>query len=956
MITMKQLHAFCLYTACLLAFSASAQEAGGLFTEARLSETEPVSHLNDIHYHANPKFTPPPRLNEKAFIENPLVDFAARPTWKARLFNCEGFLCLSKDQMVAKHPNLKLELTESRQDSRAELLPETPVIASREFDTFMLLAYAKNLTAITVSFRKPDGQPFIWKSGKDMNEMLTGWNLMRIRLKETLPAGTLLESIGFTTVPFRANRAPDIYHLEQFGVAVGSDHLKQPPFKFHPGKVVEIPVSSDGARPQPREAVTAKAWTEGGAYMLRYENAEGVGVTYIYRPKTGTLADVTVRCDSGGEFQPAAGSGPIFEANGKDYDIRKHGDAEPVLVRAELDGDAIAAEWRYKFGDSTQTISWRLGIRGKSLVVDLDSQERFLKEWCPGFAEGTLPDAKVFEVPFMNHTPKIVWNDGWFFSHFHDHYKGNFSMHGYDTGQEVTPGKALYHFLFSGYCYAKRSDGSRHPLRETVYVTASRSFDEVLLTPSNPKSPFREIMADNLYKKFEVRSEIFQKAKQLTDLYDQYGVNHIFFDVFSFIWTSGFWGTNESSFHADKTSYIHQKDGGDDAFRAMLEDLDKKQMVPGYYETYNALQVKSPLWDPAKVAIRSDGSWATASEQAYMLKMWSLPDWEQGFFRERNLKFQPRRTGYVDGFTSRLPFMYNDYDHRYPEAGKMIDTIRAIGTGFQRIRENYKGPVFAEGRGADYFWAGLNDGDYGKLPGFGHRLKPREARYPLLVDFRLKKLNPLAPAWGLNIGYSLFCGNPWFMTDDYSLLYHYLAMNIAFGTVGFIEPCGDVYPNPHKHFDKTLDTYYLVRQLQKRYLMQPVELVQYFDGAKLVSTEEALVSGKYRDNMLFIRYENGLEIYVNCNWDDREWRINVGDDSFALPSGGWFARQGTEFREFSAILDGHRVSYVDSPEYRYLNGYGKHSAIDGLSTDNIIIQYKTGPKAGTAIPYPPAKD
>jgi len=81
--------------------------------------------------------------------------------------------------------------------------------------------------------------------------------------------------------------------------------------------------------------------------------------------------------------------------------------------------------------------------------------------------------------------------------------------------------------------------------------------------------------------------------------------------------------------------------------------------------------------------------------------------------------------------------MYNDYDHRYPEAGKMIDTIRAIGTGFQRIRENYRGPVFAEGRGADYYWAGLNDGDYGKLPGFGHRLKPRQVRYPLLVDFRL---------------------------------------------------------------------------------------------------------------------------------------------------------------------------------------------------------------------------
>ena len=944
--------AFCMSICGFLAL-AEAQENGIKYHEIRLADSEQISHLKDIQYHPNPKFTIPPDLNEKAFIENPLVDFSANPAWKARLFNCEGFLCLSKDQVVRKHPNLKLELTASAQDSRAMLIPEKAIICSRDFDTFMLLAYAKNLTSVVVTFRKPDGQTLIWRSGKDMNEMLTGWNLMRIRLKERLPAGTLLESIELASVPFRANRAPDIYHFEQFDVVIGSDHLKQEPLQFNPGKIVDIPVSADGARPQSRETVTSRIWQDGGAFKLRYENAEGIGVTYIYRPRTGTLEDIALCCDSGDEVLPASGSGPVFESGGMTFDIRKQGEVDPKLTgMPKIDGDQIVAIWQYRFGDASQTIAWRLGVKGKSLVVDLDSNERLLQEWWPGQATGTSDDAKVFEVPFMNHTPKIVWNKGWFFSHFHDHYKGNFSTHGYDTGNHVEPGKVTYHFLQSGYTYFKRSDGSRHPLRETIYLTASQNFDEVLITPSNPKSPFQEILGDNLYKKFEVRSELYQKAKRLTDLYDQYGVNHLFFDVFSFIWTSGFWGTGESSFHAWKTSYIHQKDGGDQGFCAMLEDLKKKQMIPGYYETYNALQVKSALWDPAKVAIRSDGSWCTASEQAYMLKMWALADWEQGFFRERNRKFQPRQTGYVDGFTSRLPFMYNDYDHRYPEAGKMIDTIRAIGTGFQRIRENYQGPVFAEGRGADYYWVGLNDGDYGKLPDFGHRLKPRDARYPLLVDFRLKKLNPLAPAWGLNIGYSLFCGNPWFMTDDYSLLYHYLAMNIAFGTVGFIEPCGDVYPDPHRHFDKTLETYYLVRQLQKRYMMQPVKEIRYFDGEKLVPTEEALVSGKYRENMLYVLYENGLEIYINCNWDDREWRITVGKETYALPSGGWFARQGSDFLEYSALKDGHRVSYVDSPEYRYLNGYGYNAEADGLASENILIIYKTGPKAGKKLEYP----
>ena len=37
---------------------------------------------------------------------------------------------------------------------------------------------------------------------------------------------------------------------------------------------------------------------------------------------------------------------------------------------------------------------------------------------------------------------------------------------------------------------------------------------------------------------------------------------------------AGVWGNGEGSFHADRLSYIHQKDGGDQAFRAMLEDVD----------------------------------------------------------------------------------------------------------------------------------------------------------------------------------------------------------------------------------------------------------------------------------------------------------------------------------------------------------------------------------------------
>ena len=136
----------------------------------------------------------------------------------------------------------------------------------------------------------------------------------------------------------------------------------------------------------------------------------------------------------------------------------------------------------------------------------------------------------------------------------------------------------------------------------------------------------------------------------------------------------------------------------------MLKDVADKQMVPGYYETYNAMQVKSSQWDPQKVTIRPDGTWNAANDQAYMHKMWAFPDWEQEYFKKRHQKFQPRRTGYVDGFTSRLPFMYNDYDHRYPEAGKMIDTIRGSVThDFASIYGNLVGGKTGAGSPTHFF-------------------------------------------------------------------------------------------------------------------------------------------------------------------------------------------------------------------------------------------------------------
>jgi len=281
----------------------------------------------------------------------------------------------------------------------------------------------------------------------------------------------------------------------------------------------------------------------------------------------------------------------------------------------------------------------------------------------------------------------------------------------------------------------------------------------------------------------------------------------------------------------------------------------------------------------------------------------------------------------------------------------MIDTIRAFATGFQRCRENYQGPVFSEGRGSDFYTIGLHDGSYTKIKGYYNGKGPDQDRAPLLVDFAIKKMNPLSPSISINIGYLGYADTDVY-GGGYKFLHQFLATQIAFGTIGSLEPYSVLYPNIKTVFDVTLDCYYLIREIQERYIMEEVLDIRYFDGEKFITTSQAVADDKYQDNMVCIRYKNGLIIYVNCNWDGKNWSITEDGKNYLLPPGGWFAKQGSEFIEFSSLIDGDRVDYVDSPDYTYLNSHGKKININGIETDRIKIKFKKGEKAGTEISFP----
>ena len=302
----------------------------------------------------------------------------------------------------------------------------------------------------------------------------------------------------------------------------------------------------------------------------------------------------------------------------------------------------------------------------------------------------------------------------------------------------------------------------------------------------------------------------------------------------------------------------------------------------------------------------------------------------------------------------------NDFDHRFPDAGTLRGTLAALATGWQRCRENVNGPVFSEGRGSDFFHAGLNDGDYTKLKGYWDGKDCGEDRVQLLVDFRLRKLGLLSAPVSLDIGYAGFAGTDkihfesWYaQPDSYRYLHHFLAAEIAFAAIGMLEPYWPLWDEPRTQFDKTVTSYFMIQQLQTRYLMEPVDEIRYWDGQALLATSDALRADVVKDNQVRVRYRNGLQVWLNLNWDGRPWTVTDGAATYVLPAGGWYARQGTEFVEFSALVNGNRVDYVDSPGYTYLDGGGHPAEVKGLTAARQTIVWKQGPKAGQTLTFVP---
>ncbi len=147
--------------------------------------------------------------------------------------------------------------------------------------------------------------------------------------------------------------------------------------------------------------------------------------------------------------------------------------------------------------------------------------------------------------------------------------------------------------------------------------------------------------------------------------------------------------------------------------------------------------------------------------------------------------------------------------------------------------------------------------------------------------------------------------------------------------------------------------YYLMQQLQSRYVMIPVSEVLYHHAGRMVPISEALKQGDPLQSQVRVTYANGLEVYANCNPTAR-WQVEVAGKPRDLSPDSWAAAMGDEFEEYCTEVDGVRIGYVRSPAYLLGDGGGKWHDFGTIATDGAVAVLADDGGGREVIPFTPA--
>lgn len=884
-------------------------------------------------------------LRNREIAHPALVDFQDLEGWTVAAFDgIEVELERSHEQVLWGQYAAKLTYQEGRPAARFEVRPPHPIPIPGRFTGIDLWVWGTGQqryypSELAVWVEDSEGSRHRIKLGGRIGST---WFLMHTTVAS--PDGS---SLNYSTEG-SAQPRPIAYPAKLVAAEVFQSRKPPQPHILYLGALsfyeidcpaLDLPPLPDNLHNQPwptrpetilpsfKGEVRTSIVADGQGYRFEAQGPEET-VAYNYVPATGTLSDVTVEC-GGQRFRPMFEGGICLEGEGKEGLAGKRLPVE--LVTCRLAREAVTVTWRLQGSGPPVEYSFTFRLWGKSLVVDAASAGTSATEFRFGAADG-VEAPKLVQVPYLNASGtdmRVLCTGRLFVFGMLDWYNTDASEPIMQSGI-LGDQRAAYN---GGAIYKKKTDRQRNPLRERAFVTVSSDFHEVLPNIPNPKIDLTDIRRTHLWEFTRGGLPAPDDARR----YKSLGMDNLVLSTHSRVWPEG------NRFFSQVEADLQVSDQAVIEFSRLLKGLGHTYSL---YTDFCDMPPLNPCWDEQYVTLASDGSWAPAWRGTYNPKALYAVRCEA---RNAPILHEKFGTGavYCDVHTAVPPWWKVDYDARVSGAG----TYRARYEAWAHLVANearvHGGMCVSEG-GAHWMYAGLCD-SFGLWRGDGLAVWLR----PHLVDFDLLKIHPLSVSVSMCLARAYYAQKPLpqrirEIRSEWFARFHTAVM--AFGHVGYLDEWGSASSDDRRRLEGAFKTYYTLAAIQPRYALVPVESISYFDGEKLLSTSDAIRSDAYLRNQIHVTYENDLAFWGNLNLQGKGWSVELNGEQYLLPPGGMLAYQPDELLQYMAIVDGQRVDYVRSPEYRYVDTHDHLLRSVDLTTRGAVAIKSDGERGWWIIP------
>ena len=673
-----------------------------------------------------------------------------------------------------------------------------------------------------------------------------------------------------------------------------------------------FPTHPDGVVPTPRLPGTAcveQGAGNGAETRFSWTGTDGSEVTYIYRPRNGTLEDLSVSLDGEESFKPCIGGGLVLERPGARL-TPAYTASESVLLGQKLQGDCLQTRWKALLGDETVRYGLSLRLVRRSLVIEAEVDGPYGLEMRIGYPNHPA-EKRAIEIPML------VWDafppDP---SQDYDQTEVNDRMAGRARSPAVLLAGDVFltalfdwyvsdaSFLYStsarrdeaagydgGAYYLPVIDRGRNPLREELILTASKDVQEVLPNIPNPPSSYTELMTDRVYSHGGIApSDSLQKYRSLdiTKVATLVGSYHAASD------RGGYRRTTDAGSHGDWIDDPTKTRGGLARKARLAAQFRKLGWLIGTGTNYTLMSPLFPWFAELPKVHDANGYYRTN----WPGSMVPTAGDALSYMRRQTRKLQAQledQLMYDDQRTMVPIWNFTDFAPDAPAAGTFRASYEQIAQLYMERREIVGGPILSEG-GMHWMYSGLIDGNIARIQHWNcarpHKWYP-ESSNPWsapadIVDFNLLKIRPLTVDFG---------GNDYFDHWVPELRDMCICQTLAYGKTGMWVKCTE---SGQETLAMSVRTYYTFLHTQKRYRYVAVETIRYHDGDRLVDTSTIIRAGKERLGRIYVRYANRFESWTNLN-GATSWVIRVDDEDVELPPWGWYQRRKEEWGEFRNI-------------------------------------------------------